>query len=103
MASRGDRLLAPQPWASWFEFAIPGLPVYLDSRFELFGPEIWGEYVAIVNRNEGWQSVLDERGVTIVVVDPERTGDLGAALADEPAWHRTYGDDEGAIFVRSDR
>src|SRR5262245_31639919 len=31
-----DRLFNPQPWGSWFEFALPTLPVALDSRIELF-------------------------------------------------------------------
>ena len=26
----------PQPWGSWFEFAVPDLPVAIDSRIELF-------------------------------------------------------------------
>ena len=103
IASAADRLLAPQPWGSWFEFAIPNLPVYVDSRIELIGPDLWEEYVSLVNLNEGWQGVLDERGVTIVVTDPERTAQLDAALARDAAWRRTYADEEGSIFVRSDR
>jgi hypothetical protein len=103
LAEPGDRLLAPQPWASWFEYAVPALPVYVDSRIELMGPDLWEEYVSLVNLNEGWRAVLDGRGVTIVVVDPERTAELGAALDDEPSWRRAHVDDDGAIFVRSDR
>lgn len=102
-ASSTDRLLAPQPWGSWFEYAIPSVPVYVDSRIELVGPDLWEEYVSLVNLNEGWQRVLDERGVTIVVTDPERTAELDAALAQETGWRRAYTDDEGSIYVRADR
>jgi len=103
IASPADRLLAPQPWGSWFEFDIPNLPVYVDSRIELIGPELWEEYVSLVNLNEGWQQVLDARGVTIVVTDPERTAELDAALAREADWRRTYADGDGSIFVRAAR
>jgi hypothetical protein len=103
LATPDDRLLAPQPWGSWFEYAIPDLPVFVDSRFELFGADVWDEYVGLVNLREGWQDVLDRRGVTIVVIDPERTGGLGEHLAAEPAWRLAYADDAGSIFVRSDR
>jgi len=103
IAAPGDRLLAPQPWGSWFEHAIPGLPVYVDSRFELFGEDVWDEYVGLVNLGEGWQDLLDRRGVSVVVIDPERTAGLGEHLAVEPGWRRAYADDLGSIFVRSER
>src|SRR5262249_44888574 len=38
------RLWAPQPWGSWFEFALPDLQVAVDSRIELFSESIWREY-----------------------------------------------------------
>ena len=31
----------PQPWGSWFEFALPDLPVAIDSRIELFPAQVW--------------------------------------------------------------
>lgn len=103
LATPGDRLLAPQPWGSWFEHAVPDLPVFVDSRFELFGEEVWDEYVGIVNLRERWQDLLDRRGVTVVVIDPERTAELGARLGAEPRWRSVYADEGGSIFVRSDR
>jgi hypothetical protein len=103
LAGPDDRLLAPQPWGSWLEHAVPGLPVFVDSRFELFGEDVWDEYVGLVNLREGWQDLLDRRGVTVVVIDPERTAELGEGLAVEPGWRRAYVDDLGSIFVRADR
>ena len=103
LATSTDRLLAPQPWGSWFEYTIPGTPVYVDSRIELMGSDVWEEYVSLVNLNDGWQGVLDERGVTIVVTDLERTAELDAALTREADWQKTYADEEGSIFVRADR
>lgn len=103
LATPDDRLLSPQPWGSWFEFAIPDLPVFVDSRFELFGADVWDEYVGLVNLREGWQEVLDRRGVTIVVIDPQHTAKLGERLAAEPGWRSVYTDVNGSIFVRFDR
>ena len=54
----GDRLLAPQPWASWFEFATPDLAVAVDSRIELFPKDIWADYVTITQGADGWEDVL---------------------------------------------
>ena len=44
----GDRVFNPQPWGSWFEFALPTLPVALDSRIELFPVEVWDDYERVV-------------------------------------------------------
>ena len=46
----GDRVLVPQRWASWFEFALPDLPVAVDSRIELFPTEVWADYLAVTPR-----------------------------------------------------
>ena len=50
----GDRLFNPQPWGSWFEFAVPDLPVAIDSRIELFPAQVWDDYAAVVGGREGW-------------------------------------------------
>ena len=42
----GDRLYHPQPWGSWFEFALPQVTVAVDSRFELFPDAVWADYDA---------------------------------------------------------
>ena len=39
----GDRVFNPQPWGSWFEFALPDLPVAIDSRIEVFPVEVWDD------------------------------------------------------------
>jgi hypothetical protein len=97
----GDRLFNPQVLGSWFEFALPDLPVALDSRIEVFPPEVWDDYQAVIDGVEGWQDLLDRWGVTIVVT---LDGDdaLDARLAAN-GWREIHRDDDGAVFVRSDR
>ena len=67
-AGPADRLFNPQPWGSWFEFALPDLPVAIDSRIELFPAATWDTYENIVAGGEDWAAQLDDWGVTIVVV-----------------------------------
>ncbi len=64
-----DRLLNPQRWGSWFEYALPSLPVAIDSRIEFFPPEVWRRYTGVLAGADGWSAQLDEWGVTIVVVE----------------------------------
>ena len=44
LARPGDRIFNPQSWGSWFEYALPDQLVAVDSRIELFPPEVWQRY-----------------------------------------------------------
>jgi hypothetical protein len=99
-----DRLFAPQPWGSWFEFAMPGTPVFIDSRIELFPVAVWDDYDAIVEGHEGWSGILDRWGITVIVaVDRLGREPLTERLEADAGWREAYRDDDGRIFVRADR
>ena len=103
MAGPADRLLNPQPWGSWFEFALPGLPVAIDSRIEVFPKTVWDDYETVSSASPGWVAILDRWGVTIIATSRDEDGTLAAALAASAAWKQTYADADGALFVRADR
>jgi len=103
IARPGDRLWNPQAWGSWFEFALPALPVAIDARIELFPESAWREYETVSAGGSGWSAILDDHEVTIVVAtDPADTG-LLAALAADAGWHRVYEDEDGTVWIRADR
>ena len=96
-ARPGDRVFNPQPWGSWFEFALPDLPVAIDSRIELFPPDIWDTYENIVAGGEGWADQLRGWGVTIVVVGTRDTA--MAARLPGAGWQQVYADADGSVWV----
>jgi hypothetical protein len=98
-ATGDDRLFAPQPWGSWFEFALPEVPVALDSRIELFPASVWDDYVAVLDGAPGWERALETWRVTIVVAAGEGESDLGDRLA-ALGWRATFTDEDGTIYVR---
>jgi hypothetical protein len=101
LARPGDHLFNPQPWGSWFEFALPDLPVAIDSRIELFPPAIWDTYENIVAGGEAWEAQLRAWDASIVVV-----GHRDAAMADRltaAGWREVYADDDGWIVVAPER
>jgi hypothetical protein len=100
----GDRLFAPQPWGSWFEFALPATPVFIDSRIELFTPAVWDDYDTITDGRVDWQAKLEQWNVTVVVA-VDRLGSLPLVdrLGADPRWRQIYADEDGHIFVRADR
>ena len=52
-AGPDDRAVVPQRWASWFEWAAPGIPVMVDSRVEVVPVSAWEDYLAIVAGGAG--------------------------------------------------
>jgi len=101
LARPRDRLFDPQTWGSWFEFALPGLPVAIDSRIELFPPAVWDAYENVVSGGEGWSGQLRDWGVTIVVVPHANTAMVARLSA--AGWNVVYTDPDGSVLVASDR
>ncbi len=102
-ATPADRLFNPQPWGSWFELALPDLPVAIDSRIEVFPAQVWDDYDTVSAAGAGWAMILDRWGVTMIALTRNQDRALIGALSANPAWRQAYADDDGLLFVRSDR
>jgi hypothetical protein len=99
-ARPSDRLFNPQPWGSWFEFALPELPVAIDSRIELFPVETWQDYETVASASDGWQGIVNRWGITLMLVPN------GDALANElktNGWQRMYDDIDGSLYTSPGR
>ena len=96
----GSHLVVPEPWGSWFEYAVPSVPVFVDPRIELFPQSVWEDYTTLRISRDGWREVLDRWKVDAIVVDT-RDWTLGDRLAADPAWRLAYRDHDGELFVRS--
>ena len=96
VARPGDHVFNPQPWGSWFEFALPDLRVALDSRIEFFSAEVWDEYEAVVAGADGWEERLAAWDVAIVVVQAQDHAFRDRLVA--AGWTETYRDTDGAIL-----
>lgn len=94
------RVFVSQPIASWFEFALPSNPVFVDSRIELFSGRVWDDYQDVMEGREGWQATLDRWQVDAVVLQDEDTV-LGSRIADDPGWRLVVRNDDGALYVRA--
>jgi hypothetical protein len=97
-AGPGDRIFNPQPWGSWFIFALPEQPVAIDSRIELFPTRVWEDYETVTSGGAGWQELLDAWDVQFVVV-PARDEAYHDRLVAE-GWQVTFTDADGSLFAR---
>ncbi|HVD70440.1 MAG TPA: hypothetical protein VNG34_06275 [Actinomycetota bacterium] len=96
----GSRVVVPQPWGSWFEYASPDTPVFVDPRIELYPADVWNDYLTVRSAGAGWREILGRYGVEGVVADRRTWGPLIAELQDDPGWHLAYEDRDGMVFVR---
>jgi hypothetical protein len=95
----GSRLMAHQPWGSWFEFAVPNDPVFVDSRIEIIPESVWKEYGEVGFAGAGWKDVLDNERVDVIVAAAD--WELLDTLRADPAWRVDYEDPDGVVFVRA--
>jgi hypothetical protein len=97
----GGHIFVSQTWASWFEFALPDRPVFVDSRIEIFPGRVWNDYLDVMDGHVGWQGVLSGWSVDAVVLRAEDTT-LGSLIGNDPGWRLAYRDDLGSVFLRAD-
>ncbi len=99
-AKPGERVLNPQVWGSWFEFAVPSVLVAIDSRIEFFPPEVWAAYDTATGGDDQ-AAQIHAWNVTIVGA-PSWDQRLHEPLQ-QIGWRTAYQDDDGSIMVSPDR
>jgi hypothetical protein len=98
-ARPGERLFAEQKWASWFEQTLPGVPVMVDTRIELFDAEVWGDYLHVQGGRADWAEILDGWDVSLVAILAGNE-QLRPFLEADPRWELRFADEEGVVYRR---
>jgi hypothetical protein len=96
----GEPFANAQSWGSWFELALPGHPVFVDSRFELLPEDAVRASLAISRADPGWEERLDGLPVRVLVVDRATQPDLVDALPSATGWRVVVADDDGLVLTR---
>lgn len=91
LAPAGARVVVPQTWGSWFEWAAPEAQYFIDSRFELFPQDVWDDYATF--DGPAAAVALDRWGAGAIVVPDGR-------VAPPAPWEPVYSDADGTIFTR---
>jgi hypothetical protein len=98
--SPADRIWNAQAWGSWLEFALPGVPIAVDSRIEVIPAAAWVDHIALSSGASDWEAILDRWKVTVVVASHEEQAELIPLISASPAWTKVYSDADGLVFVR---
>jgi hypothetical protein len=94
----GDRILNPQRWGSWLEFAVPTALVAVDSRIEFIPADVWTAYEGVFAGVDGWQDQMTAWNVGVVIIEPTDVS-LETRLR-SLGWKVHYGDADGTVWVR---
>lgn len=93
----GERLLNEYYWGGYLQWALPGFPVFIDGRADLYGDEFILEWDTLVNAGPGWQELLEKYSPDLVILQPDRL--LVKALP-ESGWSLLYQDAQAVVFGR---
>jgi hypothetical protein len=96
----GTRTLVFQPWASWFEYANPSDPVFVDSRIEVPPRLAWDDYAKVASGAAQWSVALDRWKVDAVVA-PNDWAPVPLLEAPGSGWRVAYRDAESTLFRRT--
>ncbi|MBM7843595.1 hypothetical protein [Herpetosiphon giganteus] len=75
------------------------LPVFVDTRVELYPIAQWNEYKCIMAGND-WERLLAKYAMNTIMVDREIGKDLVSAVQANPAWQEVYADQQTLIYER---
>jgi hypothetical protein len=96
----GSRILAYQPWGSWFEFSVPDDPVFVDSRIELASASVWDDYRRVASADAAFAEVLDRWRVDAIAA-PNDWQPLQVLEAPGSGWQVRYLGPDGVLLTRS--
>jgi hypothetical protein len=86
-------------WGGYLIYRLfPQTKVVVDDRHDLYGEYFLREYLKVLHVEPGWQSVLDNWKVNLVVMP--RNSPLTAALYSDPLWRAVESDDVATTFQR---
>ena len=81
----GAHVFTTDSWGDYLTFRFyPQQRIFIDGRSDFFGERFSGEYTATLYGHRGWEKVLRENGVDVVMV-PADAG-LASLLRDRPDW-----------------
>ena len=96
----GTRTLVYQPWGSWFEFAVPNDPVFVDSRIEVPSTSVWDDYRRVASGDGDSPTILDRWRVDAIAA-PGDWRSLPLLEAPGSGWQVVYQDQDGVLLTRS--
>jgi hypothetical protein len=95
---RGVRLFNDMGYGSYVIWACREVPVFIDTRIELYPAAAWREYFLVSDGQFGWEAVLAKYSINTILANKERQKLLAAAAQASGAWRTIYEDDQTVLL-----
>ena len=84
-------------WGGFLTWYLPSYLVFIDGRVDPYGDEIISQWVSVVDADPGWQNILDQWDVHLVLLEPDRplVKELPGA-----GWHLLFQDAVSVLYGR---
>jgi hypothetical protein len=82
-------------WLVWK--ASPDYPVFIDGRTEVYGDQVFDEYIKVEFLNDRWQEPLDKYGVRTILIP---VGDPLRLVLPGAGWKLAYQDSTARVYTR---
>jgi hypothetical protein len=93
----GVNLFSEYGWGGYLSWSMRGNAIFVDGRTDLFGDEIIGEWMAVVQAEYGWHEILEKRQVDLVLLEVQRPV---VSVLEEAGWKELYRDEHSVLFGR---
>ncbi len=90
-------LLNEYNWGGYLDWFSRETPVFVDGRTDLYGDEVLGDWLNIVQGGDGWQEEMESWRIEAALLQPERP--LVELLLDE-GWEVMYRDEKAILLSR---
>lgn len=94
------KLWSELSFSSYLIYALPERPVWIDTRFELYPIEQWQRYIDVSSAAPNWSDILEEEGITIMMINKDAQKHLFNVLDQSESWQIGYQDQTAAIFIQ---
>ncbi|MCD6289305.1 MAG: hypothetical protein J7M34_02285 [Anaerolineae bacterium] len=94
------RVFNEMGYGSYMIWGCPRLPVFIDTRIELYSFQELKEYLAIGFGRYDWQQLLARYGITHLLLSREVQPHLIEAADASPCWEELYRDRYSVVFAR---
>ncbi len=90
-------------YGSYLIWACPTVPVFIDTRIELYPTVTWLDYLSVGSGQAGWEKVLAKYGVNALLLNKREESGLIAAASESAAWQAVYEDEYTVLFITGPR
>lgn len=97
----GSRGFQDQQFASYQVYGCPQLPLFADTRFELYPTSQWQDYLHIAGARYDWQKILARYRISYLFLRRDAESATIDAAAASPDWHEIYRDKQAVIFRKT--